>query len=182
MRELAEEGVIDRRRRAGTRVSAQPVRRARFDIPQTRAEIEAGGATYRYARVRRAEVAAPGWLRAQIGLGAGARVIHVQAMHYAGASPWQFEDRWINLAVVPGAAAESFAVVGPNEWLIGQMPFSEAEMQFSAARADLDLARYLGLAEGDPVFRAERTTWFEGRPVTHARLSYPPGYRMVTRL
>ena len=182
MRELAEEGVIDRRRRAGTRVSAAPVRRARFDIPQTRAEVEATGAAYRYALVRRAEVAAPGWLRAQLALAADARVIHIQAMHYAGSAPWQFEDRWINLDTVPAAAGESFAETGPNEWLIGRMPFSEAEMQFSAARADAALARYLGLAEGDPVFRAERTTWFEGRPVTHARLSYPPGYRMVTRL
>ena len=40
MRELADEGFIERRRKAGTRVRMAPVRQARFDIPLVRAEIE----------------------------------------------------------------------------------------------------------------------------------------------
>lgn len=182
MRELAEEGVLDRRRRAGTRVSATPVRRARFDIPQTRAEVEATGAPYRYALVDRAVLAAPAWLAAGLGLPAGSRCVHVRAMHYAGALPWQFEDRWINLAAVPGAEAEPFEQIGPNEWLVREVPFSQAEMAFSAARADPELAGFLGIAGGEAVFRVERRTWLDGVPVTAARLSYPPGYRMVTQL
>lgn len=182
MRELAEEGVLDRRRRAGTRVSAAPVRRARFDIPQTRAEVEATGAGYRYARVSREEGPVPDWLGASLGLKRGARALHVEAMHYAGGRPWQFEERWIFLDTVPAAAGESFATAGPNEWLVRVLPFSEAEMAFSAALAGPRLAGFLGIGEGDPVFRAERTTWLDGAPVTHARLSYPPGHRMVTRL
>ena len=39
MRELADEGFIERRRKAGTRVRMAPVRQARFDIPLVRAEI-----------------------------------------------------------------------------------------------------------------------------------------------
>jgi GntR family histidine utilization transcriptional repressor len=182
MRELAEDGVLDRRRRAGTRVSAAPVRRARVDIPQTRAEVEATGASYRYARVGRDEGPVPGWLAAALGLPPGARAVHLTAMHYAGARPWQFEERWIFLDAVPAAAAEPFEAVGPNEWLIAAVPFSEAEIVFSAARADAALAGFLGISEGDPVFRAERTTWLDGRPVTRAVLSYPPGHRMTTRL
>jgi formimidoylglutamate deiminase len=41
LRELAEEGLLDRRRKAGTRVAVNPIRRARFDIPVIRDEIEA---------------------------------------------------------------------------------------------------------------------------------------------
>ncbi len=182
MRELAEDGVLDRRRRAGTRISAAPVRRARFDIPQTRAEVEATGAVYRYARIDRAVGPAPEWLAGALGLRTPGRWLHLRAMHYAGAAPWQFEDRWINLATVPGAAAEPFESVGPNEWLVREVPFSEAEMVFGAARAAADLAAFLGIAEGEAVFRAERTTWLDGHPVTRATLSYPPGYRMVTQL
>lgn len=182
LRELADEGVIDRRRRAGTRVSAAPVRRARFDIPQTRAEVEATGATYRYARVARAEGPVPDWLAAELALPPGAGAVRVEAMHYASGRPWQFEERWILLDTVPAAAGESFETVGPNEWLVARLPFSEAVMAFSAAAADARLAGFLGVAPGAPVFRAERTTWLDGRPVTHARLSYPPGFRMVTRL
>lgn len=182
LRELAEEGLLDRRRRAGTRVSAEPVRRARFDIPMIRPEVEARGAAYRYALIARAAVPAPGWLAAALGLPEGAPVLHVAAMHYAGSAPHAHEDRWINLAAVPEAAAEPFDTTGPNEWLVARLPFTEAEMAFSAARAGQETAEYLGIADGDPVFRAERTTWLDGLAVTFARLSYPPGYRMVTRL
>jgi GntR family histidine utilization transcriptional repressor len=182
LRELAEEGLLDRRRRAGTRVSTEPVRRARFDIPMIRAEVEATGAPYRYARVARRAAPLPGRLAAELGLAPGAPALEVAAMHYAGPVPFAHEDRWIILATVPAAAKESFESTGANEWLIGQVPFSEAEMVFSAARADAELAGFLDLAEGEPVFRAERTTWLDGRPVTRARLTYPPGYRMVTRI
>jgi GntR family histidine utilization transcriptional repressor len=182
MRELAEEGVVYRRRRAGTRVSAAPVRRARFDIPQTRTEVEATGAAYRYARISREEGPVPDWLAATLGLKRGAQAVQVEAMHYAARRPWQFEERWIFLDTVPAAAGESFSAAGPNEWLVRELPFSEAEMAFSAALAGPRLAGFLGIGEGDAVFRAERSTWLDGAPVTHARLSYPPSYRMVTRL
>lgn len=182
LRELAEDGVLDRRRKAGTRVSPAPTRRARVDIPQTRAEVEATGARYRYALLTREEQPAPAWLAALLALPPEAPMVHVQALHFADDRPWQVEDRWINLAAVPAARDEPFRDTGPNEWLIGQVPFSEAEMSFSAARADTALARLLNVEEGAPLFRAERTTWLDGRPVTHAQLSYPPGYRMRTRL
>ena len=51
MRELADDGIIERRRKAGTRVRQAPVRQARFDIPIVRGEIEEKGAEYRYSLV-----------------------------------------------------------------------------------------------------------------------------------
>ena len=42
MRELADDGIVERRRKAGTRVRMAPVRQARFEIPLTRAEVEEG--------------------------------------------------------------------------------------------------------------------------------------------
>jgi GntR family histidine utilization transcriptional repressor len=43
LRELATAGVLERRRKAGTRVAALPVRKATLDIPVIRQEIEARG-------------------------------------------------------------------------------------------------------------------------------------------
>ena len=40
LRALAESGLLDRRRKAGTRVSLNPVRKATLDIPVIRYEIE----------------------------------------------------------------------------------------------------------------------------------------------
>jgi GntR family histidine utilization transcriptional repressor len=179
--ELAEEGVIERRRRAGTRVKVSPVRRARFEIPMVRAEIEATGAAYRYALVSRVLGPVPDWLRALRDLPPEAHMLHLVCMHYADGRPYQHEERWINIAAVPQVEAADFTASGPNEWLVRAVPFTDAEISFSAAAANSALATMLNLAPGEPVMLAERTTWLEGQLVTHARLHFGRGYRMTTR-
>ncbi|TDL78436.1 UTRA domain-containing protein [Palleronia sediminis] len=181
MRELADDGLIERRRKAGTRVRASPVRQARFDIPLVRSEIEDKGAEYRYSLVSRAIDEAPGWLRARLQLGADAQALHLVCMHYANGDPFQHEDRWINLEVLPQARDADFTQTGPNEWLVATIPFSTAEISFSAALADKELADCLACEAGAPVFTIERATWFEGDANTFVRLTYRPGHRMTTR-
>lgn len=181
MRELADDGVIERRRKAGTRVRTAPVRRARFDIPIVRSEVEERGADYRYALVSREAGRAPDWLRARLKLERGARALHLTCMHYANGDPYQFEDRWISLAMLPEAVTVDFSEVGPNEWLVATIPFSNAEISFSAASADAGLAAHLGCGAGDALFVTERSTWREGRAVTHVRLTHRPGHRMTTK-
>ncbi|MEQ3630210.1 MAG: UTRA domain-containing protein [Sulfitobacter sp.] len=181
MRELADEGFIERRRKAGTRVRMAPVRQARFDIPLVRAEIEEKGADYRYSLVSHAVEPAPDWLRARLKLTPGSEALHLVCMHYADGDPYQYEDRWINLATLPQAREEHFAEVGPNEWLISAIPFSDVEISLSAGLADQRLSEYLACALGDPVFTVERSTWWEGQAVTYVRLSHRPGHRLTTR-
>lgn len=181
MRELADDGIIERRRKAGTRVRMAPVRQARFGIPLVKKEIEDQGARYRYALVRQERVAAPDWLRARLSLGDGASVLHVVCMHYADATPYQHEDRWINLAVLPDAEKVRFADSGPNEWLVGTVPFSSVEISFHVVEADAALAEHLSCAAGDALFQAERSTLWEGQAITFVRLTFRRGYRMTTQ-
>lgn len=181
LRELSDEGIIDRRRKAGTRVKLSPVRQVRFEIPLVRVEIEASGAAYRYSLVSREVGTPPDWLRARIALAEGSRVIHLECMHYADGAPFQFEDRWINLQAVPTAEHADFTGLSPNEWLVHEVPFTNAEVRFSATAVDGTLAQFLEMAPGGPVFTADRTTWISGLPVTHTRLCFARGYQMVAR-
>ncbi len=182
MRELAEEGVLERKRKAGTRVVQNPVRHARFEIPIVRHEVEASGAEYRYALVKREVLTPPDWLQARMGVNSADRVIHVQCMHYSGNSPYQFEDRWINIAAVPKVEQADFTSTSPNEWLVNEVPLSKAEISFSASSASDEVARFLELKSGEPVFVAERATWLEELPITYARMSFPESYRLVSSL
>lgn len=181
MRELATEGFIERKRKAGSHVRMAPVRQARFDIPIVRKEIEATGAAYRYALVKREMQAAPDWLRARLKLAPNGKVLHLVCMHYADSAPYQFEDRWINLTAIPKAARADFSDTGPNEWLIGAIPFSDVEISFSATSADAVLAEHLDCRPGDALFQIERSTWWQGRAVTAVRLCFRRGHRMTTR-
>ena len=181
MRELTEEGLLDRKRKAGTRVRMTPLRQARFEIPMVRAEIEGAGASYRYALLSREVRAAPPWLCGRLGLRADNRALHLNCLHSADGAPYQFEDRWISLAALPQAEGADFTGRGPNEWLVEAVPYSEVEISFLAAAATPDVAAALGTQAGEPVFTVERTTWWEGDALTHVRLSYRSGHRMTTR-
>lgn len=181
MQELADDGIIERRRKAGTRVRTAPIRQARFDIPIVREEIEAKGAAYRYSLDASAIEIAPDWLRARLKLKPGGKVLHLKCMHYANGDPYQHEDRWINLTALPHAKKANFSVLGPNEWLIAAVPFSDAEISLSAGLADTSLALHLASKSGDPVFIIERSTWWEGQAITYVRLTYKPGHRLTTR-
>jgi GntR family histidine utilization transcriptional repressor len=181
LQELARAVVIERKRKSGTRVSLHPVREARFIIPLVRQEIEAEGATYRYALIDRTIEPAPDLVRARLGLNGG-EMLHLRCLHLADDAPWQFEDRWINLAAVPQARDHDFAATGPNEWLVMNTPFSRADFSFRAARAGSEEARLLGLAEGEAVFVAERMTFIGEEPVTLVRMVYPPTYVLRTSM
>ncbi len=181
MQALSEDGIIERRRKGGSHVKLMPVRQIKFKIPVVRAEIEAKGARYGYKLISTALAGAPRWLQSKFSLAGPAAVRHVKCLHFADDTPYQYEDRWINLAAVPHAATADFASLGPNEWLLREVPYSNAEVRFSAFPADAVAARRLAIGTGEPLFLAERSTWHNGLPVTFVRLLFAPGYQMVAR-
>lgn len=181
MRELAEEGLLERKRKAGTRVRDVPRRQVTLNVPFVRHEIEALGARYRYSLLSSQILAMPDWLRAQMNVSADADVRKVQCVHYADGVPYMVEERWFNLTDLPEAESIDFSETAANEWLVAQVPFNDVEMSFSAQAADEDLARLLGCAAGDALFRTERTIWRGDRPLCFARLVYRQGYNLSAR-
>lgn len=181
MRELVDDGIIERRRKAGTRVRMTPIRQARFDIPIVRTEIEEKGATYRYSLVDCSVDTAPDWLRARLNLPVQGKALHLICMHYADGVPYEHEDRWINLTALPKAEQEDFTKTAPTEWLLSTIPFSEVEISLTAGLADQGLTDHLSCTVGDPIFVVERSTWWEGQAITFVRFAYRPGHRLTTR-
>ncbi|KIC09576.1 GntR family transcriptional regulator [Leisingera sp. ANG-M1] len=182
LRELAEEGYLERKRKAGTRVLNAPVRKAQFSIPLVRDEIAETGASYRYSLVEQTLLAAPDWLAARLELTQGRQVLHIRCMHYADNAPFQYEVRWIIPESIPEVLEADFTQSGPNDWLVQKVPFTNLEISFMATKADQAIAEFLDAPAGDPVFTAERITWLRGAPVTLAKLYFAPGYRMTTHI
>jgi GntR family histidine utilization transcriptional repressor len=181
LRDLAEAGVLERRRKAGTRVALHPIRKARLDIPVTRLEVEGRGARYGLRLLHQAQEEVPAAIAKALGVASGARFLHLQSLHLADDKPFLFEDRWLNPAVLPDPGPD-FGVISANEWLVTEVPLSVGDIAFSAANATAAEAAALVIAKGAALFIVERMTWTEGRPTTHVRLAYGPGYRMRTRL
>jgi GntR family histidine utilization transcriptional repressor len=59
MQEFPDDGIIERRRKGGSRVKLAPARQVAFEIPLVRAEIESTGAEYQYALLEDAVDVAP---------------------------------------------------------------------------------------------------------------------------
>jgi GntR family histidine utilization transcriptional repressor len=165
LRGLAEAGWLDRRRRAGTRVAAHPVRKAVLSIPILRAEIEAAGAAYGYRLLRR-EV--------------DEEMLAVTALHLADGAPYAHEDRKVNLAVVPAIADVDLAVESANAWLVANAPFSHGNFAAGAENAGAAMAELMGVAAGAALLVVERTTWDGPRWITEVRLTYGAGHQIRT--
>lgn len=58
LRELAETGLLDRKRKAGTRVALNPVRKATVEIPVIRKDVESRGNAYSFDLLDRKKLTA----------------------------------------------------------------------------------------------------------------------------
>ncbi|MFT4715786.1 MAG: GntR family histidine utilization transcriptional repressor [Paracoccaceae bacterium] len=186
LRELAQTGLLERRRKLGTRVSLNPTRKATLDIPITRLEIEALGKTYRHKVIASHEIPAPEHVAARMNLASGAQVLHLKGLHLADDQPFLFEDRWVNLIAAPGILDAGLDKISANEWLVQNVPISSGEIAFGAEAATKDDAAALGVPIDAALFVVNRQTWMavDGQKiaVTLVRLAYVPGYQMSTMI
>ena len=180
--ELAQAGLIERRRRAGTFVRRPQHLSAVLKIADIRAEITALGRSYGYQLIhcrRRTATAAD---RARLGADKAGKVVAIACRHSADNVPFAVEDRLIDLATVPEAATADFAKEPPGSWLLHHVPWTEAENTISAIVADDRTAKALDIAVGAPCLVIDRYTWRSARTLTAVRLHYPgETHRLVAR-
>lgn len=182
LRNLSEAGLLERRRKAGTRVALHPVRKATLSIPLLRKEIADRGAEYGYRRLDFRPGRPPADLAGKMNGREGDGFVRVMALHLANRTPFALEDRWINLATVPEAAGEDFTETSANEWLVENAPYTHGDIAFSAVSADAEKAGHLDCLPGAAIFTIERMTWNKARAITHVQQFFRPGYRMKTQL
>ncbi len=181
LRELAREGVIERRRRRGSRVAVRTGRDIVLEIPRIERLVAELGAVYELRLLARRTLVPPAEIRARLELAAGERALHLLLLHLADRRPFQLEDRWINLLAVPAAADADFTAIAPGSWLLEHVPWSEAEHVIAAENADPATAAALGIRPGEAVLVIERRTRNRNRVVTWARFRHPgASYRLAT--
>lgn len=178
--QLARSGLIERRKRSGSFVARPRTQAAVLEIHDIRTEVEATGLPYRYERLSRS--LRPAGPQDALDVAQGRPVLEVACLHHAGNAPFCLEQRLIALDAVPEAGREEFDTVAPGPWLIGHVPWSQAEHVIAASGAGRDAARRLGIEPGTPCLVVERRTWTGETPVTAVRLTYPgEGHRLTAR-
>lgn len=182
LRDLAESGLVVRKRKAGTRVAVNPPQRATLTIPILREEVESLGRSYRHSILARELKPLPPMLHGAFQVSLGEDVLFLKTLHFADERPYAFEERYINLKAAPEAEKLRFQDVSANEWLVHNAPYSHGDLSFFALNADEALCEKLDAVPGTALFAMERITWSGNQPITHVRLIFAPGYRMRTEI
>lgn len=180
LQNLAEEGLLDRKRKAGTRVAIHPVRRATMRIPVIRDEITSSGSMYGYNLISALDCAPPSNMAELMRLGPEVQALHVICVHNADKKPYVLEDRWINSDWVGPDERLQFSDISPNQWLVANVPFTAGDIAFSAITASIAESKFLSCAPGQALFAIDRTTRNKERVITSVRLTFAPGYRINT--
>lgn len=178
LRALADEGIVERRRKGGTRVRPLPVPQAQLTIPLVREQVEATGRRYSHRVVVRGTASTDAAARRRMRLGDDVPLMHLETLHLADEQPFAFERRWVNLRAVPAFASADLSVLSANEWLVREVPFSSGEVSLSAAAASEQVAAVLRVEPGAALFTLDRTTWLDEAAITTMTLSYRPPYTL----
>lgn len=178
LRELADSGLLQRRRKVGTRVTARASRRTRLELPAIRDEIEALGATLNYGLTDYRVCPAPLAARNALQIDAGTPVVQVITAYLADTTPHCCEVVWLNPAALPAFGRDTFSAEPPHEWLARSMPVGQARFSIMAGMAAAECSAVLAVPEGTPVLTIERTNSLDRVPVSFAKQFYPPRYRL----
>ena len=179
---LARAGLIVRRQRAGSFVAHPRPPSAILDIPDIQADIERRGMAYAMSLLSRRRRKPAARDEAEIQLAGGGDLLELICVHSGGGRPFALEERLISLASVPEAAEADFAGTTPGGWLLGHVPWTEAEHRIGAVAADRRLADLLDIAPGAACLALSRRTWRGGDHITHVVQYFPgSGFDLVAR-
>ncbi len=180
LRQLSEEGFVNRKRRAGTRVALNRVQKATFDIPVIREEVEAAGKHYSHEIIRKQMVAPPGGFAGEMWAAEKRKLLHLRSLHYADGKPYAYEVRWVNTSTVSRIVDVDFSRISANEWLVQNIPVTSSNFAFSAIRLKKSEAKLLRAEPGDAALCVERATWNLTGPITSVRQIFKPGHTLKT--
>lgn len=179
---LAEEGLLIRKRKGGTRVCSMPVRYAKFEIPIIREQVEAENGRYRHELIVNKTKTPPKQIASKLGLKENQQALYLESAHYANSKPLAFEKRWVNTQAVPEILDANFNDISVNEWLVKTVPFSSGDVLFSAKKIGKKAAKILCCDLDEATFVVDRTTWVNDQFITATKLYYRPGYELYTEL
>lgn len=176
MQALAETGVVERRRKVGTRVAIHP--KVQLVRSLLRREIETAGREYGYRLISAQEDQPPPDVAAAMLLRTSETLLRSRSLFLGDGQPYCCEERWTNTYSAPGLRAEVLETTSACEWLLGHVPLNRASTSLGVTLADDKLiAPALGVPVGDPVLMLERLEWLNNMPVSHYRRYFPPDHR-----
>jgi GntR family transcriptional regulator, histidine utilization repressor len=173
MRELTDEGYVDRVAGRGTFVADFKAASHVLEVRNIADEVERRG--HMYSAIVHKQERQPAYSEVcdALQVSEGCDVFHVQVAHQENGVPIQLENRYVLGEFAPDCLEQDFSKVTPSAWLTGIAPLAEAEHIVRATMPDKVIRERLNMDEQEPCLLVLRRTWARGRPVSYARLHHP---------
>lgn len=170
---LADAGLIERHRRAGSFVAQPRIQSAVVEIPDIQAEIARQGGLYAFRLLTRRKRIAAARRPEELELARGQPLLELRCLHIVNGRPFALEERLISLAVVPDAGDADFRAAPPGTWLLQHptlsLSWTEAEHRITAINVELPAAALLEIAHNTACLAVERRTWRGEEQITYVR-------------
>jgi len=173
LRELTDEGYVDRIAGRGTFVSDFRARSHVLEVQNIADEIVRRGHTHSCEVLRQSRQHARGEIARALNVEQGSDVFHLLLVHSENGSPVQVEDRYVVADFAPECMQQNFQTVTPSAYLTAISPLQEAEQVVRATLPNAAVRQHLQMDDNEPSLVVIRRTWSHGRPVTFARLHHP---------
>ncbi len=173
LRELTDEGYVDRIAGRGTFVSDFRARSHVLEVQNIADEIVRRGHTHSCEVLRQSRQHARGEIARALNVEQGSDVFHLLLVHSENGSPVQVEDRYVVADFAPECMQQNFQTVTPSAYLTAISPLQEAEQVVRATLPNAAVRQHLQMNDDEPSLVVIRRTWSHGRPVTFARLHHP---------
>lgn len=168
---LAENGMIERRRRAGSFVARRSPEQelVTLEIPDIGLAIGGRERTYGYRLLHKVLREPDAAIYNEVALAGDDRLFAIDGVHLADGRPVGIEHRLLNAASVPEVLQVDFSLTSPGTWLLREVSWTRGEYRITAEGASEKDARVLECAPGQPCLVIERRTWRGEAPITWAR-------------
>lgn len=173
LRELTDEGYVERVAGRGTFVSDYRARSHLLEVHNIADEISGRGHRHSAVVIKQSLQHARGEIAQALHVEQGTDVFHLRLVHAENELPIQVEERYVLASFAPDCLAQNFEAITPSAYLTGIAPLQEAEQAVRAALPNKAIRQRLRMADDEASLVIIRRTWSKGRPVTFARLHHP---------
>ncbi|SDL17452.1 GntR family transcriptional regulator [Paracoccus chinensis] len=178
---LAERGVVERRRRVGTRVvlGLEP-RTQRVSLPVFRDLVEERGGRFSFHFLGRVDRPVTSDVLERLFQSDPQDIQEHCTLICSDDAVICAERRWIDSLALPALTEEVMAATTANEWLACHASISLCEQVVSAWRAgEIEADRMLRCSADTPVLVYDSTLWIKTQPVSRTLHCFAPGFEMI---
>ncbi len=173
LRELTQEGLLERVHGLGTFVAKPPRHASLITLQDIAEEIEDAGFHHTCELLVLKSIRANAPRAREMEIRQGDSLFHLRAVHFQDREPIQLEDRLVNPAITPDFIEQDFSKLTATQYLVDRVKPDEMEHIVRAMLPDRKTARTLSMDPADPCLELHRRTWKDGHVVTSVRLTYP---------